>query len=62
METRRAERLMSITEIAEAVGWTKARILRHIKKGNIKAKKYGWNWMVTVSSYNDFVKTYIMKG
>lgn len=39
--------MLSLKEASEMSGMSVPRILRRIKKGQIKAEKLGWQWVIT---------------
>lgn len=41
-----ATAMLSTGEVAKVVGVTKAQVIRAIRRGEIKAQKIGWVWVV----------------
>lgn len=56
------EELLTLVQAAEYCGYRAATISIAIRKGKVKARKFGHTWAVTRTAVDDWLKTGLHKG
>lgn len=47
--------LITLAEAAEYAGLTKGSVHNYVKRGRLKAKKFGWQWLTTRAAVDEYM-------